>query len=91
MDKGEIKFKKPAKGDMPAREVFKAPFRYEREGTRILDANGVWVADMRGWGYLTGTGGLNLNRNVAAKTQDQMAEWIVELMNEYYDDASMGL
>lgn len=33
---------------------------------------------IRGWGYLTGTGGLNLSEDVAVKIQDEFAEFIIK-------------
>jgi hypothetical protein len=36
---------------------------------------------IRAWGRLTGTGGLNLRPDVAAKLQDDFAQWIVETLN----------
>lgn len=32
---------------------------------------------MRGWGYLTGCGGLRLSPELASKMQDKFAEWVV--------------
>lgn len=37
---------------------------------------------IRGWGYLTGTGGLNLPDIEAAKIQDDLANYIVEKLNK---------
>lgn len=36
---------------------------------------------IRGWGYLTGTGGLNLSDKEAAEIQDDLANYIVEKLN----------
>lgn len=36
---------------------------------------------IRGWGYLTGTGGLNLPEKEAAEIQDDLAEYILEKLN----------
>ena len=33
---------------------------------------------IRGWGYLTGTGGLNLSDDEAVKIQDDLANYLVE-------------
>lgn len=41
---------------------------------------------MRGWGYLTGCGGLRLSPELASKMQDKFAEWVVNkllLKDEY--------
>lgn len=37
---------------------------------------------MRGWGRLTGTGGLNLPSKEAAKIQDDFCEWVVKTLRE---------
>lgn len=37
---------------------------------------------IRGWGYLTGQGGLSLNPDLAANLQNQLREWICEKLNE---------
>lgn len=36
---------------------------------------------MRGWGYLTGIGGLNLDEETAAQIKDSMADYIVDKLN----------
>lgn len=36
---------------------------------------------IRGWGRLTGVGGLNLSDEDAISLQDQFAEWIVKTLN----------
>ena len=44
------------------------------------------VADIRGWGYLTGHGmALALNPATALAAQKRTAEWIVAAMNEAWD------
>ena len=37
---------------------------------------------IRSWGYLTGTGALNLPNEVAAKLQDDFGKYIVETLNQ---------
>lgn len=39
--------------------------------------NGDPLLTVRGWGYLTGTGGLNLPPEEASKIQDKFAIWVV--------------
>ena len=39
------------------------------------------VMDIRGWGYLTGCGGLNMDPDEAAEVQDQFTAWVVETLN----------
>lgn len=41
------------------------------------------IADIRGWGYLTGVGGLNLSDDDAAAIQDTNAEFIVLACNSH--------
>lgn len=40
--------------------------------------NGDPTLVVRGWGYLTGTGGLNLSDEEAARIQDEFAYWVVQ-------------
>lgn len=42
--------------------------------------NGNILAVVRGWGYLTGTGGLNLDPDEAAKIQDDFASFVVNCL-----------
>lgn len=37
---------------------------------------------VRGWGYLIGTGGLNLSAEEATKIQDDFGNWIVETLSK---------
>jgi hypothetical protein len=61
------------------------PFRYERLGPAIFDDKGHKVCDMRGWGFLTGTGGgLGLDEDEAAKIQDAMGQKIADLLNQVH-------
>lgn len=41
---------------------------------------------IRGWGYLTGCGGLKLDPEVAAKIQDNFAEWVVSKLSKSVDE-----
>lgn len=54
---------------------------FTAEDGRIRDSAGKVVLVVRGWGYLTGTGGLNLSPEEAAKIQDELQEWIVNKLN----------
>lgn len=38
---------------------------------------------VRGWGYLTGVGGLNLPEEEAAKIQDEFSDWIYEILKAH--------
>lgn len=55
---------------------------YDRDHTCIIDNNyDTVLIDIRGWGYLTGTGGLNLPEEEAINIQDTLAEYIVKQLN----------
>lgn len=41
---------------------------------------------VRGWGMLTGIGGYNLESHVAAKIQDEFAEYCVKILNDNGND-----
>ena len=75
---------RPKLPDLP---VFCAgPFRVNFCGWIVgMDAFGgpCHVADIRGWGYLTGHGeALALDSNSAIKAQTKAAQFIVDAMNE---------
>lgn len=38
---------------------------------------------VRGWGYLTGVGGLNLPEEEAAKIQDEFSDWIYKILKAH--------
>lgn len=40
---------------------------------------------IRGWGHLTGVGGLNLDDDLASKIQDEFADHIVKSLTEAFD------
>lgn len=42
-----------------------------------ISANNIPVLLIRGWGYLTGIGGLHLPSDEAARIQDGFAEWVI--------------
>lgn len=54
--------------------------KYEYRAPEIL-LDGEVLFVVRGWGYLTGTGGLNLPVEEANKIQDEFAEWVIEKLN----------
>ena len=64
-------------------DPFHPPFHYESDGQTIRDANGQWLLDMRGWGYLTGggSGGLHIPTEEAARIQDRVARHLVQALN----------
>lgn len=64
------------------------PFRYDAMGQMIWDSQSNRILDMRGNGFLTGTGALGLPRDEAARIQDDTARMIANLMNAH---AAKGL
>lgn len=51
--------------------------KYEYNAPEILH-NGEPLFVVRGWGHLTGSGAMNLEPEVAAKIQDEFAQWVIE-------------
>lgn len=47
----------------------------------IIDSKGEPVIIIRGWGYLTGIGGLNLSDSEALNIQDDLQSWILDKLN----------
>ena len=62
---------------------YTGPFEYERAGGRILDANGMWCLDLRGWGEMTGTGSgaMGMSGDDAAAAQDKFGEFVAMMLN----------
>ena len=54
------------------------------DGYILIQKDDKWYKIMliRGWGYLIGTGGLNLSADKAAKIQDDFGNWIVETLSK---------
>lgn len=66
---------------------FKPPFKYDNMGNCIFDADNNMIVDIRGWGFLTGTGGgLGYKDEKACKIQDAIGERIAKIMT---DDAGV--
>lgn len=47
----------------------------------VISINGQELILIRGWGYLTGTGALNLSAEAAISIQDDLANYIIEKLN----------
>jgi hypothetical protein len=62
---------------------WKLPLRGDSMGAYILDADGTMVAQMRGWGHLTGTGGLRLDGDTAVDVQKARQIEIVHRVNTH--------
>ena len=53
-----------------------------KDGDQKIYYNNHPIFLIRGWGRLTGSGGLNLPHMEAVKLQDDFATWIVKRLNE---------
>lgn len=62
------------RGEQAIKFPLKKPF-----GGWISDANDNHILDMRGWGYLQYH---SEGQEAAAKLQDDIAEWVVQTLNE---------
>lgn len=60
---------------------FKPPFKYDKMGGYIFDNDNNMIFDMRGWGYLTGTGGLGLSPEEGIEIQDRIGERVAMMMS----------
>ena len=56
-------------------------FYYDKSDEQVKDQNGKSALMIRGWGYLTGVGSLNLSAEEAVNIQDSLAEYIVNQLN----------
>jgi len=59
--------------------------KFYREGIKIYSDNPVFkgpILCIRGWGYLTGIGGLHLSEEEAIRIQDEFGDYIVEQLNK---------
>ena len=45
------------------------------------EQKGEYAFCLRGWGYLTGTGGLNLSKDIAKNLQDEFISYILSRLN----------
>lgn len=61
-------------------------YKFYREDIEIYSENPVFKGEpiliIRGWGYLTGPGGLHLSSKEAIKIQDEFGDYIVEQLNK---------
>lgn len=58
---------------------FDHKFYYNNYGEILYDGN--QIITIRGWGYLTGVGGLNLSDEEACKIQDEFGKYIIDKLN----------
>ena len=60
-------------------------YRYDKKSIKVekdIIYIGKNIILVRGWGNLTGSGGLGMNSNDAAKLQDDFIKWIVDTISE---------
>lgn len=64
---------------------FPLPFEYNEMGKQIgaRDENDsyIMVADIRGWGHLTGQGSYDLDQDTAREIQDDLGKYLVSCAN----------
>lgn len=60
---------------------WKLPLHRDPTGTYIFDADNTMVAQIRGWGHLTGTGGLHLSADDAEDVQFARLDTIARAVN----------
>jgi hypothetical protein len=70
------------------KSYWKPPFRYEAEGTMIVDANGARILDVRGWGHLTGKGSHGIHETNAESIQDEIGRDVATLLNDNWPKKS---
>lgn len=60
--------------------------KFYREDLAIYSENPIFRGEpillIRGWGYLTGSGGLHLSSEKAIKIQDEFGDYIIEQLNK---------
>ena len=65
-------------------------YKFYREDSYIFSENPVFnnepVLSIRGWGYLTGIGGLHLSSEEASKIQDDFGDYIVKQLNKNHEN-----
>lgn len=61
-------------------------YKFYRDGIEIYSENPIFKGEpiliIRGWGYLTGIGGLYLPQEEAIQIQDEFGDYIVEQLNK---------
>ena len=61
-------------------------YKFYRDGIKIYSENPIFKGEpiliIRGWGYLTGIGGLYLPQKGAIRIQDEFGDYIVEQLNK---------
>lgn len=58
------------------------PWKYVPEAGFVIDSKSRKVLDIRGWGHLTGGGGLDMSYEEARAAQNELGEYLVALVNK---------
>lgn len=66
------------------KDLYKTPFTYDQEGTRIVDKDNNWVLDIRGWGRMQNK---YEDTEIAATVQDAFGMYVCDLLNMNYNNA----
>lgn len=69
-------------------DVYRRPFVYHEAGQWILDSDHNVVLDIRGWGFLTGCGGLWMSPEKASVVQDSIGKHVTELLNNHWGEGA---
>lgn len=69
-------------GKLPDVRWARRPWQVDEMGGFIVDADGNRVLDGRGWGHLTGGGGLRLDSDKAADIQTDLLHFVVNVVNK---------
>lgn len=62
------------------KEMYVAPFKYDRNGQQVFDSNNHHILDIRGWGRLE----KKLGSDGAVDAQDKLGQLVVKLLNEHF-------
>ena len=66
--------------------IHRRPFLYEPRGQWITDSDHNRVLDIRGWGFLTGSGKVGMSLEEGAEAQDAIGEHVTELLNKHWGE-----
>jgi len=61
--------------------IFRHTYTYDSIISHVIE-DGVPFISIRGWGHLTGVGGLNLSDDLAKEIQDDLGNYIVERLTK---------
>lgn len=92
----EEQFRKEYAGSFPIFEdmltkyktLYKAPFRYDKSGTTVWDAENNMVLNIRGWGRISST---IQDESLAGAIQDSFGHKVAELLTDWYEGKTEAL